>query len=330
MHLVQKNISSRATSLRLVFKSSKKIENSYTSGKQTTSMKPGSNQKYPLFNVKDESSIIQNICGHSLANCKESRLETIESYKDKLKPTANRNWVLLQDENESFNCIRGFKNSFKHHLLSRTGAIKEVEKHIEYLEVNKKKVDTLEAEKLIKHQNEWLRASLKAAHISNQYLKKKNSSTKIFKDVEEELEHVAKTISKSLTILTNSSKELTNDDLKIVILALGFWCPIHNQSIFSMNVKNEMKMKIDNLLLSLEDTSFERILHLKLHSGKDSPEFLKYVTDRLDFAQIWTFALTGADKNDSNIKPSSFPVVYMIRATNSKLGKDMMKQYYSL
>ena len=330
MHLVQKNISSRAAALCLLSKSKKKIENTYTSGKQTIITKPGSNQKYPLFNVKDESSIIQNICGHSLANCKESRLETIESYKDKLKPTANRNWVLLHDENESFNCIRGFKNSFKHHLLSRTGVIKEVEKHIEYLEMNKEKVDALEAEKLIKHKNEWLRASLKAAHITNQYLKRENSSTEIFKDVKEELEHVAKTISESLAILTNRNKELTNDDLKIVILALGFWCPIHDQSIFSMTVKNEMKMKIDNLLLSLEDTSFERILHLKLHLGKDSPVFLKHVSDRLDFAQIWTFALTGTDKIDRNIKHSSLPMVYMIRATNSKMGKDMIKQYYSL
>ena len=328
MHLIQRNISSRATALRLVSKSKKNLENTYTSRKQTLTMRPESNQKYPLFNVKDESSIIQNICGHSLANCKENRLQTIESYKDKLKPTANRNWVLLQDENESFNCIRGFTNSFKHHLLSRTGVIKELEKHTEYLEMNKEKVDTLEAEKLIIHQNEWLHATLKAAYITNQYLKKKNSATEIFKDVEEELEQVAKTISKSLTVLTNRNKELTNDDLRIVILALGFWCPIHNQSISSITVKNEMKMKIDNLLLSLEDTSFERILHLKLPLGKDSPVFLNHLSDRLDFTQIWTFALTGADKNYIKLKPSSFPVVYMKRATNSKLGKDMIKQYY--
>ena len=159
-------------------------------------------------------------------------------------------------------------------------------------------------------------------------MKKKNSSTKIFKDVEEELEHVAKTISKSLTVLTNRNKELTNDDLKIVILALGFWWPIHNQSIFSMTVKNEMKMKIDNLLLSLEDTSFDRIFHLKLPLGKDSPVFLKKVSDRLDFTQIWTYALTGAYNNHTNIKTNSFPVGYMTRATNSKMGINMIKQYY--
>ena len=80
---------------------------------------------------------------------------------------------------------------------------------------------------------------------------------------------------------------------------------------------------MDNLLNSLETGSFERIFHLKL--PLDSPLYLKNVSDRLDLAQIWIYAITGSGGEEQpyvkKIRRNSFPAGYIGRATNSKMGK---------
>ena len=325
MHALQKNTYNGLALTRLSVKFKKYIENIYQFKRQTITSKVESRQNFPLFHACSANSIINDILGDSLATYKERQLEIGASHLQMLKPTANRNWIFSKDENKKYSCVGGLDNLLKHCLISRTDAINVIEKHIKYLEMNSEKIISSESAKLIKNVKEWLKASVKAADLFNQSLSFKNSTKTELKDIELDLEQVAKKLFESLAVLKNQNKELSNDNIRILILSLGFWSSIHKQSIPSMAVRNEVKMKIDDLVLSLEETSFERVLHQKIPLGRNNPMFIKDASDRLDLAHIWIFALTGGDeRNDSTykkaLKNNCYPVWYIGRVTNKELG----------
>ena len=321
MNAINKYVSNRMKFSALVIKSRKKFKHNLKMIRPLTTKKHQEPIKYPLFALNDKNDILQDILGNILSDKSDTKLQAITRHLDRIEPSQNRNWSISTNERENSNCIRGMDDSLKHQLLSKTVAIKEIERQIEQLNMNTNKDKNLAQNSLVTHQMKFLRASVEGAKLYTQYSNTENFDITEFRNYGTELEILGETIHESLDTLKNQHAELTFDDFKIVILALGIWYPIHNQLVM---VKNKVKMKIDDLLYSLKLGSIERTRHLKLQLGKESPLYLKHISDRLDLAQIWIFALTGTDGNDfitpKKIRFDSYPGTYIWRATNSKLG----------
>ena len=321
MNAINKYASNRMKLSALVIKSRKKFKHNLKVIRPLTTDKHQEEIKYSLFALNDKNAILQDILGNILSAKSDTKLQAITRHLDRFEPSQNRNWSISINEREKSNCIRGMDDSLKHQLLSKTVAIKEIERHIEQLNANSNKDKKLAQNSLMTHQMKFLRVSVEGAKLYTQYSNTENFDITEFRNYRTELEILGETILESLDTLKKQHTDLKFDDFKIVILALGFWYPIHNQSVM---VKNKVKMKIDDLLHSLTLGSIERTRHLKLQFGKESPLYLNNISDRLDLAQIWIFALTGTDGNDfinpKKIRFDSYPGKYIWRATNSKLG----------
>lgn len=321
MNAINKYVSKRMKFSAVVVKSRKKFKHNLEIIRPLTTDKHQDQIKFPLFAWDGKNAILQDHLGNILSAQSDTKLQAITSHLERIEPSGNRNWSISSNEREKSNCIRGMDDSLKHQLLSKTVALKEIERQIEKLNTNTNKDKDLTQNSLVTHQMKFLSASVEGANLYSQYSNTENFDIAEFRNYAAELENLGDTILESLDTLKNQHTDLKFNDFKIVILALGFWFPIHNQSVM---VKNEVKMIIDDLLYSLKLGSIERTRHLKLQLGKESPLYLNHVSDRLDLAQIWIFALTGTDGNDfitpKKLKSDSFPGTYIWRATNGKLG----------
>ena len=134
------------------------------------------------------------------------------------------------------------------------------------------------------------------------------------------IENIAKPLENSIGVLIHRHNELDFNDFRTLVLSLGFWTQLHSGT---KRVNNRIETALNNLLISLETGSFDRIFRLRL--PPNSPIFLQNVSDKLDLAHVWVFALNGTDWEDrtyrKTVRGNSFPATFIERSTNRKRGK---------
>ena len=330
MYTVGKNISIRCAKKFATLATPRQIAIKWMSERKKliSTTITASSTNHPLFMGDDKDPIVRNLIGSALDDWRQKASESSSEHLYKLNPSRNRNWdfVKKDEEKQSKSSPGAMNYCLKKQIISQEGAICELQRYIAILK-NNNVASSMKTNELLYHLNAWLQASLEAGHIHRQYVNPinlmHNGPIDHDSDLALKMENIAEPFEKSLDVLMHRHNELHFDDFRTLVLSLGCWTQIHKRQ---NGVKNKIEKTFSNLLISLETGSFDRIFRLRL--PPNSPLLLQNVSDKLDLAQAWVFALNGTDVEDkrylNKVRGNSFPAMFLGRSTNRKIGKNVL------
>jgi hypothetical protein len=328
MYFIWKNISIRCVTNATTLATQRQIEMKWKFERRnlTSTTIPGCYTSHPLFIGDDEDQIVRNLIGSSLDDWRQKAHESSSEHVNKLNPSRNRNWdYAKKDEEKHIKSNPGEMDScLKKQMINLEGALSEIQRRIEILK-NNNAASSMKTNDLLSHLETWFHASLEAGHIHKQFVHLlQNRCIDHDSELALRLEDIAEPLESSLDVLIHHNNELDFDDFRTLVLSLGCWTQLHNSP---NRVKNRIENTLSNLLISVETGSFNRIFRLRL--PPNSPIFLQNVSDKLDLAHVWVFALNGTDGEDDKtlkkVRGNSFPAAFLGRSTNRQMGKDGLK-----